>query len=80
MSNSEKLALILNWLVELRKTHNSIYEHGGERYLVKAYSLMAGLVKKRSSGMPESFTCQLIESLAPESEYMIEELESLGCR
>ena len=80
MSNSEKLALILNWLVNLRDTHRSISGLGGERYLVKAYSLMAELVKKRSTGVPESFTCQLIESLAPESRYMIDELEALGCR
>ena len=79
LTSSQKLGIVLNWLTDLRKNHRNISHLGGEAYLVKAYSLLASRVKAFAVGRPVSFTCQLIESLAPESELMDDELESLGC-
>ncbi|MCO4752880.1 MAG: hypothetical protein KC478_00290 [Bacteriovoracaceae bacterium] len=80
LTSSQKLGIILNWLTDLRKNHRNFAHLGGEGYLVKAYSLLAARVKSYAGGRPLSFTCQLIESLAPESDLMEEELENLNCR
>lgn len=75
----DKLELVLSWLEDLNKYHQKYAGLGPERYLVKAYSLLAAR-SMEAANQPSAFECEETARFMPYSEHAEKELSVLGCR